>query len=216
MGKLPDTIKAQINLANSYLPFIQYAITSCAFSNQEQLNLQHSAPRVAKSFLAMVVPREVVIDRLKNILSKSLPTTGSTDYVIVSPIETSGLCPHHFLPIMYNVLVAVKYRKGSNLIGLSKYPRAVQLLAKRPLVQEQFTRDIASFFCSHKVGDVPIDIDKELKLDIKSCAVIVKGVHGCMQCRGVRTNSSTITTARINVSDAEFSNFLSIFNAQVL
>ena len=84
-------------------------------------------------------------------------------------IRVFSMCPHHLLPIQYSVSLAYCPSDG-RCLGLSKLPRLVKLLAKRMELQETFTNRVVDTLdeALHPMG----------------CACQIKGIHGCVQCRG--------------------------------
>lgn len=98
--------------------------------------------------------------------------------IILSPKHrTFSMCPHHMLPVIYDVTIA--YFPTNQVAGASKLARFTDLLAHRAVLQETFTDDLISGMNSI--------------LHPKGVAVFVKGVHMCMQCRGVKTQAPYIT-----------------------
>jgi len=85
-------------------------------------------------------------------------------------ISAIGLCPHHLLPIEYEISFA--YIPTQYVLGLSKVPRVIKNLCSRPVLQEDLTKDIVEYF--------------EKKLHPLGMAVVVKGIHGCMKYRGIK------------------------------
>jgi len=117
-------------------------------------------------------------DEVKKILLTSFPTEYN-GMITVGPITCFSMCPHHFITIRYKVYVAYIGRERG--IGLSKLPRVVELLSKRPALQEDFTKDIVT-----KIHDA---------INPKGVAVYVEGEHMCMQARGVnKPDCKTITS----------------------
>jgi GTP cyclohydrolase IA len=102
--------------------------------------------------------------------------------VIVKPIITVGLCPHHFLPVEYNI--SVGYIPTKKVIGLSKIPRLVEWLAHKPALQEDLTKEIVD------------NITQLLKPRGVIC--VVKGKHSCMRIRGVKQKSGEMTTSHFS------------------
>ena len=99
--------------------------------------------------------------------------------VFVGPIEIKSLCSHHFLPIIGNVYF--EYIPESKVLGLSKIPRIIKWLARRPIIQELFTKQIIKTFI-------------ELLPDVKGVAVYVKAKHMCMTVRGVNESNAYMVT----------------------
>ena len=99
--------------------------------------------------------------------------------VFVGPIEIKSLCSHHFLPIIGNVYF--EYIPESKVLGLSKIPRVIKWLARRPIIQELFTKQIVKTFI-------------DLLPDVKGIAVYVKAKHMCMTVRGVNESNAYMVT----------------------
>lgn len=119
--------------------------------------------------------------QVKDVLSHSFPSNYD-QMIALKDIEVFSMCPHHFLPVHYHVSVAYIPSKDGQVIGISKLARLVEILAKRPVLQEQFTEDIT----------------KALK-SIEGCrgaACVARGVHYCMVMRGVKQDKAiTITSS---------------------
>jgi GTP cyclohydrolase IA len=116
---------------------------------------------------------------INKILSKTFPSI-SNDMVVFSPIHAVTLCPHHFLPVRLTCHIAY-IPKGNQVIGLSKIPRLVELLAKQPILQE----------------DLLVLITDTLykKTSNSGVYVILQGRHSCMCDRGIRTTARTFNSA---------------------
>ena len=63
------------------------------------------------------------------------------EMVVVRDIELYSLCVHHMLPFMGRSHIA--YIPNGKVIGLSKTPCIVEIFARRLLLQERMTRQIA-------------------------------------------------------------------------
>jgi GTP cyclohydrolase I len=99
---------------------------------------------------------------------------------VIRDIRFISFCEHHLLPFVGKVHVA--YLPTGNVVGLSKVPRVVDVLAKRPQLQERLTTDIADVL--------------EEELSPRGVAVIVEATHSCMTIRGVsKPGSSCVTFA---------------------
>ncbi|NPB05328.1 MAG: GTP cyclohydrolase [Aquificae bacterium] len=99
--------------------------------------------------------------------------------VFVGPIEIKSLCSHHFLPVVGRVYF--EYLPSERVLGLSKIPRVIKWLARRPMIQELFTRQVIKTF-------------KELLPETKGMAVYVKAKHMCMTVRGVNESGAYMVT----------------------
>lgn len=101
--------------------------------------------------------------------------------ILVRDIEFVSLCQHHLLPFYGKAHVA--YLPDQVMIGLSKIPRLVQHLAKRPQCQETLTRQIVE-----KLDEIVYG---------KGCAALVESRHTCLACRGARSHSASMSTAEV-------------------
>jgi GTP cyclohydrolase I len=102
------------------------------------------------------------------------------EMVLVKDIEFASCCEHHLLPFTGKAHIA--YLPDGQVVGLSKLARVVEVIARRPQVQERMTEDLADL------------ITRELKP--RGVGVIVEASHSCMTIRGVRKpGSMTITSA---------------------
>ena len=119
-------------------------------------------------------------DKTDLILKKSFPTTYS-GIVMETNIRCYSMCPHHFLPVIYNVHVGYIPKKDG--VGLSKLPRVIKLLAKAPKLQEDFTEEI-------------VDVISKT-IDPLGVICIVRGDHLCMQMRGAEQRECTTTTSGV-------------------
>lgn len=114
-----------------------------------------------------------------NILKASFPT--ENDEMIVISAKTCSLCPHHLLPVEYNVWFG--YIPNKRALGLSKVSRLCDLLAHQPILQENLTTDIAALAMKY--------------LKPKGVAVRLVGSHSCMRVRGVKQSDSTVITTSL-------------------
>jgi GTP cyclohydrolase I len=103
------------------------------------------------------------------------------EIILLKGIPLYSVCEHHLLPFLGKAHVAYIPREG-RVTGLSKLGRAIDILAKRPQVQERLTTQIAEV------------IMKELKP--RGCMVVIEAEHLCMSMRGLKKPGiSTVTSA---------------------
>ena len=101
--------------------------------------------------------------------------------MLVARAEIISMCSHHHQPVKgvcYIGLLA-----GQNLIGLSKYARIAQWVARRGTLQEELTMQIANELIEHT--------------GTKDLAVYIQATHGCMENRGVIAHSSLTQTTEL-------------------
>jgi GTP cyclohydrolase I len=101
------------------------------------------------------------------------------EMVTVRDISYSSFCEHHLLPFSGKAHVA--YLPAGKVVGLSKIPRIVDVLSRRPQVQEKLTEQIADLLME--------------ELDVLGVAVVMEGTHSCMTVRGVQKPGSTYITS---------------------
>ena len=99
--------------------------------------------------------------------------------VIVKNVEFYSLCEHHMLPFFGKVHVA--YIPNGSIVGLSKIPRAIDILSHRLQVQERFTRELCE--CIQEA------------LNPRGVMVVVEAQHMCMQMRGVEKQGAVTVTS---------------------
>ena len=89
------------------------------------------------------------------------------------------MCEHHLLPFYGRAHVG--YVPGGTIAGASKLARALDVVAKRPQVQERMTQELADavYRSFHPDGVV----------------VMLEAEHLCMSMRGVRKPGTMVVTA---------------------
>jgi GTP cyclohydrolase IA len=103
------------------------------------------------------------------------------ELVLVKDIEFESTCEHHLLPFTGKAHVA--YIPNGKVVGLSKIPRVIDVLAKRPQLQERLTEEVADLLMGH--------------LGAKGVAVVIEASHTCMTVRGVHKPGSTMVTSAL-------------------
>ncbi|HUY33142.1 MAG TPA: GTP cyclohydrolase I FolE [Pirellulales bacterium] len=101
------------------------------------------------------------------------------EVVLVKNISFNSMCEHHMLPFMGQAHIG--YLPEGKVIGLSKLARVVEVIARRPQVQERMTETIA---------DLLVD-----ELEAKGVAVVIEATHTCMTIRGIRKPGSVAVTS---------------------
>jgi len=104
---------------------------------------------------------------------------GYDEIVILRDIPFYSMCEHHFMP--FHGSAHVGYLPNGRIVGLSKLARAVEILARRPQVQERLTTQIAD--CIENV------------LDARGVGVVIEAEHLCMTARGIRKPGARMVTS---------------------
>jgi GTP cyclohydrolase IA len=103
------------------------------------------------------------------------------ELVLIKDIRFESTCEHHLLPFFGKAHVA--YIPNGKVVGLSKIPRVIDVLAKRPQLQERLTEEVAELLMS--------------QLGAKGVAVVMEATHSCMTIRGVKKPGSTFITSAL-------------------
>ena len=117
------------------------------------------------------------------------------DVVILRDVPFFSMCEHHLLPFFGRAHMG--YIPDGNIVGASKLARALELVARRPQLQERMTGQLAD-----AIHDV---------LSTDGAAVVIQAEHLCMSMRGVKKEGSLIVTSatrgpfeKRGISRAEF------------
>jgi GTP cyclohydrolase I len=110
---------------------------------------------------------------------KKLFTQKYDEMVLIRDIRFVSFCEHHLLPIVGRAHVA--YIPKGRVVGLSKIPRVLDVLSRRPQMQERLTEELAELLTR--------------ELDAKGVAVVLEATHSCMTIRGVNKPDSTFVTS---------------------
>jgi GTP cyclohydrolase IA len=111
-------------------------------------------------------------------IGEALYEHDSEQLVVVRNIPFYSICEHHLLPFFG--VVHVGYIPRSRIIGLSKIPRLIDVFAHRLQTQERLTSQIADNLSAAIGAD--------------GVAVVIEARHLCMEMRGVKRMSHTVTS----------------------
>lgn len=107
---------------------------------------------------------------------------GHDELVLQRDIPFASNCEHHLVPFIGRAHVGYIPNARGAITGLSKLARLVDVIAKRPNVQERITTQVA---------DTMVE-----RLDPRGVIVIIEAEHLCLTMRGVRKpGSMTVTSA---------------------
>ena len=105
------------------------------------------------------------------------------EMIMVRDIPLYAFCEHHLIPFSGKAHVAYIPNKDQQITGLSKIARVVDLLAKRPQVQERLTTEIAEAL--------------DAALSPRGVFVVIEAEHLCMTMRGIKKPGSVTVTSAV-------------------
>jgi len=108
---------------------------------------------------------------------------GHREMVIVRDIPFYSMCEHHLLPFYGTVHIGYIPDVRGRVVGISKLARVVELVARRPQIQERMTTQIADAVFEG--------------LEPDGVAVVVNAQHLCMIMRGIEKPGSNVITSAI-------------------
>lgn len=104
------------------------------------------------------------------------------EMVLVKEIPLYSICEHHLMPFIGKAHVAYIPGKDGRITGISKLARVVDILSRRPQVQERLTTLVADNLVA--------------ALKPRGVMVIIEAEHLCMSMRGInKPGSITVTSA---------------------
>jgi len=145
--------------------------------NPDREGLVETPDRVARMYEEIFAglhtdPKEIV---------KIFQEENHEEMVMVKDIPLYSVCEHHLLPFV-GVAHVVYIPKKGKIMGLSKLARIVDLLAKKPQLQERLTSEVANVIME--------------TIEPLGVAVVVEAEHLCMTMRGIKKpGSKTVTSA---------------------
>ncbi len=101
------------------------------------------------------------------------------EIVVIKDISFVSICEHHLLPFVGYANIG--YVPGNRIAGASKLAHALDILSRRPQIQERLT---------HQLVD---SIYNTIKPD--GVVAVLSAEHMCMSLRGVKKSGSKIVTS---------------------
>ncbi len=102
----------------------------------------------------------------------------NNEMVIEKDITFYSMCEHHLLPFYGKAHVA--YIPNGRVVGLSKLARTVDIIARKPQIQEKMTAEIADAIMDY--------------LKPEGALVMLEAEHMCMTMRGIKKPGSKTVT----------------------
>jgi len=143
----------------------------------ERPGLKDTPERVARMYMDIFSGLETPTEELL----KSIEGESHDEMVLLKDIPFYSICEHHLVPFIGKVHVAY-IPAGGRIVGLGALIKALEVLAKRPQVQERLTTQFADLIMN--------------KLKPKGAMVVIDAEHLCISMRGVKKpGTRTVTSA---------------------
>jgi len=108
---------------------------------------------------------------------------GHREMVVLRDIPFYSMCEHHLLPFYGVAHIGYIPNEEGRIVGISKLARVVEVISKRPQLQERMTTEIA---------DAIMDAIKP-----DGVAVVIQAEHLCMIMRGIKKPGSNVITSAL-------------------
>ncbi|MEM0296759.1 MAG: GTP cyclohydrolase I [Zestosphaera sp.] len=147
----------------------------------ERPELMETPERVARMWLEELASGygQDPDEYLKYFNVNSVDYVSTSRLIAVMNIPVRSVCEHHLLPFYGYAHIA--YIPGSEVVGLSKFARIVNVFARRLQLQERLTEEIADYL--------------NRKLKTRGLLVIIEAMHTCALVRGIEEPLSMITSS---------------------
>lgn len=149
-------------------------LQSLIIDTENDPNSKGTARRLAKMYINEIMAGRYHREPDPN----AFPNDGKYNQLIMVQCEIKSMCSHHHQPVKGVCYVGCK--PGKMLLGLSKYSRIVDHIARRGHLQEEMTEMIATRI---------MDLTKS-----PAIGVFVRARHGCCENRGINSPNSTTQT----------------------
>ncbi len=108
---------------------------------------------------------------------------GHREMIILRDIPFYSMCEHHLLPFYGVAHVGYIPNATGRVVGASKLARVVEIVARRPQIQERMTTQIANAIYD---GINPDGV-----------GVVIQAEHMCMVMRGIKKPGSSVETSAL-------------------
>ncbi len=176
MSPRPEAEKA---LVESYRRILD-TLAVMGYPTKTDDNFTETAERAARAMLELIMPVAEIQNEVDELIERTFPAR--YDEMVISKHNICfGMCPHHLLPVIYRISVA--YLPGERVLGISKLSRLVHILARRPVLQEDLTHELAEIL--------------HTRLETRGSAAYVEGLHLCMAARGIEAHEARVVTSAV-------------------
>jgi GTP cyclohydrolase I len=171
--------KAQALFTEGYAKILA-GLNELGYDTVNDENFADTAARAARGMAELALCTNEVEAEVAKMLSRTFPAR--YDEMVISKHNSAfGVCPHHLLPVIYRISVA--YIPRDKVLGISKLSRIAVLLARRPVLQEDLT---------HQLATILFD-----QLESRGAAAYIEGLHMCMAARGAGKHEARVVTSAV-------------------
>ena len=144
----------------------------------EREGLLKTPMRVAKAYEFLTGGYRLDRD---TVINNAVFHSEANNMIIARDIEVYSLCEHHMLPFFGRCHIG--YIANTQVLGVSKLARIVDMYSRRLQIQERLTAQIA-----REIRNVT---------DCEGVGVVMECQHLCMMMRGVEKQNSVMTTSSV-------------------
>ena len=145
----------------------------------EREGLVGTPGRVAEMYAELFMGMDV---DPKSVLSVEFEE-GHREMIIFRDIPFYSMCEHHLLPFYGIAHVGYIPNEKGRVVGASKVARVVEIVARRPQLQERMTTQIAD-----AIND---------GINPDGVGVVIQAEHLCMMMRGIKKPGSSMQTSAL-------------------
>ena len=163
-------------LIEEAMPAFENVLQSLVIDTKTDPNSMDTARRMAKMYINEIMSGRY--DPMPNPSAFPNYIEGGYEGMLVVRSELTSLCSHHHQTVKGVAYIGII--AGPKLLGLSKYSRIAQWVAKRGTLQEDLNVMIAN-----KIQEIT---------GSEHVGVYVQATHGCCENRGIKAHSSLTQT----------------------
>ena len=163
-------------LIEEAMPAFESVLQSLVIDTETDPNSQDTARRMAKMYINEIMSGRY--DPMPNPSAFPNYIEGGYEGMLVVRSELTSLCSHHHQTVKGVAYIGII--AGPKLLGLSKYSRIAQWVARRGTLQEELNVMIAD-----KIQEIT---------GTEHVGVYVQATHGCCENRGIMAHSSLTQT----------------------
>ena len=173
-----DVIKHELELKYPGAVDHVKAILKLIGDDPDREGLRDTPYRVVKSWLELY-NYDSNLDNIMGTFFEEEIGDQTDEMVICKNISFFSTCEHHMIP--FSGLISIGYLPTNKVIGVSKMVRLVEHFARRLQIQEKLGSQIADSMMQY--------------LNPQGVGVIITAKHLCMSARGVKNQTSSMTTS---------------------